>query len=231
MMGGFDDADAGILDQVRRGDILPGFSVIAGDMNESIVRSGPEGIDVMPGGRQREHRRIDLGAIHVPGDHAAADAEGSRIRVSEVRAYLIPTLSFVGGHPHVLGASVEPLVVQWRKDDREGPLPSFGENFCLFARKETGIDLDVTDLSRATVEPGQQCALAAGIEDIGVIGILCNIAAFASAYRIGITEARLDGVVTGDHMVPVLAGHGNGRIVLLGAGHMIREIAGGNDVV
>jgi hypothetical protein len=68
--------------------------------------------------------------------------------------------------------------------------------FASSPEKKAGVDLDVTDLSRAAVEPGQQCALAAGIEDIRVIGILCNIAALASAYRIGITEARLDGVVT-----------------------------------
>ena len=53
-----------------------------------------------------------------------------------------------------------------------------------------------------------------------MIGILCNIAALASAYRIGIAEARLDGVVACDHVMPVLAGHGNGRIILLGAGHL-----------
>src|SRR3984957_12495981 len=96
MMRSFNDANACIFHHIRWCNVLPGFSIIAGDMNESIIRSGPEGIDLKPGGRQREYGRIDLWAVHVPGDHATAHTEGGRVRVSQVRAYLIPTLSFVG---------------------------------------------------------------------------------------------------------------------------------------
>src|SRR5580658_2622428 len=66
-----DGADAGILHHIRWGNILPGSSIVSRHMNKAIVGTGPQGVDVLPGGRKGKYSPIDLRPIHIAGDDTA----------------------------------------------------------------------------------------------------------------------------------------------------------------
>src|SRR5580658_1819258 len=95
-----DGTDASVLHHIRWGNILPGFSIISRHMNKAIVRTGPQGVDILPGGREGEYGPIDLRPIHIAGDHPAAHTQCRRVGISQVRAYPVPALSLVGRYPY-----------------------------------------------------------------------------------------------------------------------------------
>ena len=72
-------------------------------------------------------------------------------------------------------------------------------------------------LAGAAVDPRQQAAVAAGVEDVGVFGIRRDVAALAAADVVELAAAG--------------ARHAGGAVVLLRAADVIRHVRGGEDVV
>ena len=73
---------------------------------------------VLPGA-EREHRRVDLRAVHVVRDRPARVLHRLRIVTGEVAADLVPRLAAVGRLPDVLRRGVEHVRIDRREDDRD----------------------------------------------------------------------------------------------------------------
>ena len=76
---GVDDADADEIRQALGRDVLPILSAVASDVDQAVVRAGPDGVDVLGRGGDGEDGRVDFGAVLVLGDGAAGIAERFRI--------------------------------------------------------------------------------------------------------------------------------------------------------
>ncbi len=135
----------------------------------------------------------------------------------QVRTDALPALALVGGFEDVLRRGIERLGISRRDHDREGPLKSFGDVRRRRAHRVVRPDVDRSPFAGAAVDSGQQPAVAARVEDVDVSGIRRDVAALAATDRVQL-------VATG-------AGHARGRVVLLGAAHVIRNVRGRENVV
>ena len=218
----FQDAHPAELRQVRRRDLRPGPAVIPGQMHPAVVGGDPDGVEVVLRGSDREDRGVDLRPVHVHGDEAAGLAERLRVGVGEVGADLRPGLAIVGGEVEELRTRVEPVLVERREHDGESPLPAVRQRARRFAGEEPRIDLDVADLAVRPVVPGQQRALAAGVEHIEVRRMLRDVSALAPAGRVVPAAPRPPRL----HVVPALAGNAHRGVVLLRSAHMVGKVVG-----
>ncbi len=133
-------------------------------------------------------------------------------------------MAVVHGAPEVLRTGVHDAGVERVEDDGEGPLPAFLERAGRFAGEEERVDLDVARVAGAAVEAREQGALAAGVEEVGIGGVRRDVAAFAAADGVGCGAAA-------STASPGRAGDADGGAILLRAADVIRNVAGGRDVI
>src|ERR1041384_1971938 len=92
-------ANSGSSFGVMLGQLLPPSR---GDVGAPVVGAGPDGPDILIGGRDGEDRGVHFGAVHVVGDRPARWAERLRIGPGEIARDPLPGLSLVGRLPEVL---------------------------------------------------------------------------------------------------------------------------------
>ena len=198
-------------------------------MHQPIVRAGPDHVDVLLAGCQREHGAVDLGAVHVVRNGAARIFHGLRIVAAQIAADGLPGVAAVGRLPHALRAGVEHVRIDVGEDDRVGPLPAFLGVLRRFAGEEAGVGAHFLELAGAAVQACQERAVVgAAEEEIRVGGVRGNVT--------GLTAAHL---VRGDRRVAAkalsgrvgVAWHAQRAVVLLRAADMEGQVGGRNHVV
>ena len=164
------------------GDIGPGRSVVARDMEFPVVASGPEDAG---GVRRLGDREEDggVGRAHIVEGEAAGLTLERRVVVGQVGADRLPTLAAVRGAVHPLAAGVHPVGVVRRDVHREGPL----EPVAQFRRRPplrvVRPDAHIPRLAGALVEPFQDAFVAARPDDAGVARVGDGETRFAAADR------------------------------------------------
>src|SRR5258708_33151459 len=72
----------------------------------------------------------------------------------------------------------------WNENNREGRLPAFLECAGRHTREKHRIDFDVPLVARLAIIAREQRSLAAGVENVRILGIRRDITTFAAARRI-----------------------------------------------
>ncbi len=91
-----DDRDQRPLRQLRRRDILPGLAVVAREMNQTVVRAGPEDPFLQRRLREGEYGAVVVHAVAVNSNRATGRPHLAGVVAREVGADNLPALAFVG---------------------------------------------------------------------------------------------------------------------------------------
>ena len=222
-------ADAREVAERLRRHVLPVGAAVARHLHVAVVGAGPDDAAVLRGRRDREHRRVGFDAGVVLRDGAAGGAHRLRIVAREVRADLFPALSLVGRFPDVLRADVDDPRVGRRHDDRKRPLEPLGDVGGRIAHRIVRVGIDLPLLAGALVLPGDQAAVAAGVEDVRVARVARDVPALAATHRVEHLVRAAAG--SARSALGRDAGHARGAVVLLGAADVIRDVLGRDHVV
>ena len=129
----------------------------------------------------------------------------------------------------MLRADVDDSRIGRRHHDRERPLEALRDVGRRVPHRVVGVRVDRTLLTRVAIEPRDQAAVAARIEDVRVARIARDVAALAAAHRvehlIGASARSPRAALRG------LARHAGRAVVLLGAADVIRHVLRRDDVI
>ena len=211
----------------RRGHVGPGLAAVAGHLHDAVVRAGPDQIAVLLARGQREHRAVDLRAVHVVRDRTARIPHRLRVVPRQVAADRVPRVAAVGRLPHALRRGVEHVRVGVREDDRVGPLPPLLDVPRRLTGEEAGVGAHFLQLARALVVAREERAVVrAGEVQVGIARVRCDVAGLAAARLVG--RHRWHAAEAARARV---ARHAQRAVVLLRTAHVERDMRGGDHVV
>src|SRR6266700_7376038 len=98
------------------------LAVIGRDLNQSIVRSGPDRSFFYRGLREREDRVVIFNRRNVVCKRAAAWLLFAFVVTREIAANLGPALAVIGGFENAFSRCVEHVRVMWGQHERRHPL-------------------------------------------------------------------------------------------------------------
>ena len=147
----------------------------------------------------------------------------------QIRADLHEALTFVRRLPQVLRSDIEHGRIGRRQHDRERPLKALRDVGGRISHRIIGIRIDRALLAGSAIQSGDQAAVAAGIEDVGIVRVARDVAAFAAAHGIEHLIGATAGPTRAALRLP--AGHARGAVVLLRTADVIRHVSGRDDVV
>ena len=206
-----------------------GLAAVARHLHVAVVGAGPDQV-ARPSAtararrRRRRSRRRFRRLVIGPPDRCIV----RRIVTRQVRADPRPALAFVRRLPDVLRRDVEHVRIGRRVHDRERPLKPLDDVLRRIAHRVVGIRIDFPQLAGFPVEAGDQAAVAAGEEDVGVARIVGDVAALAAADRI---EDAIGAAVAAARPAGRLARHARRAVVLLRAADVIRNVGRRDHVV
>ena len=224
---GVDQADPRVYRKARGRHVRPVATAVFRYVHESVVRTGPHGPVVEIRRRDRVERRIDFRSVLIEHDLAARRPERVGIRAREIGTDLRPVETLVRAAPQVLGAGVEGVGLLRRKDDGERPVPAFVHGRRRLAHDDIRVRKDVAHAFGLPIETRQTIRLSRE-ENALFFRMHRDIAHLAAGHgvivRIPVLRRKPE-VRTG------AAGDAYGRIVLLRAAHMVREVVGCRDAI
>ncbi len=178
-------------------------------MHQAVVRSRPEEVRLEGRFGQGEDGAVDLGAGVVLGDRTAGGLEGGRVVAGEIGGDRFPGGALVGGAEDDVRGGVEGVRVVGRKQRRRRPVEPVAEVFGAPAGVLLWPYCYIAQLADGVVVAGEQALVAAGVDNIRVVGADGDVARFAPADLVPLGD--------GDRVVIGAAGDAHGRVVLLGA--------------
>src|SRR6185312_8596037 len=140
----------------------------------------------------------------------------------------LPGLAAVGGLVHVLATHVDPVVVEGRDRERDGPIPAV-----LHVRRRPSVVhvrpyAHVPHLAVAHVHAGDHAFVASRPHNVGVGRIRGGEAAFASAYGLEVAGCDAAAAAAAGERV---AGPAEGGSVLQVAENVVGDVVIGRDVI
>ena len=217
-----DHRDARPLRQAGRRHVLPAFSAVARDVDQSVIRAGP---DHSGGARRfgdREHGRIVLDGCLVFGDRAAGRAERARVVPGEIGTDRLECLAFVVRLKNHAAPDVHPSRVVRRDHDRVGPLKAILRVRGVVAHRVVRPWIEVPLKTGFDVLSGEETAVRSREHDVGRVGPHRDVAALAAADVVPVADVD---------SAALPAGAAQRRVVLLRAADAIREMVGRSHVV
>ena len=193
-VAGLDARHAAVDRHVRRGDLLPARAIVAREVHQPVVGTGPQHSLLLRRLGEGEDRPVVLHRRLVPGDRAAGGAEGFGVVAREIGRDHLPALPVVDRAMHVVARGVHHVGVVRRHDDREGPLEPIPEIDCRVAHRVVGVRIDVAREAGAHVLARDQRAVAAGVGDVRIVGAHGDVAGLATTRFhpvAGVDTARL----------------------------------------
>ena len=169
--------------------------------------------------RDRVQRAVDLGPVLVLHDGAAGVVERLRLGAGQIRADPLPRLPVIEGPPQVLRSGVQRVRGRRRHRDRVGPVPPLGHVARGLAHDDARPGLYVGDHAGRPVVAGERVGRPR-IEDVGIGGVLRDVAHLASAHRVHPLRARAARVAE----MSGLRRHARGGVVLLRAADVVGEV-------
>src|SRR5690606_13444137 len=106
----------------------------------------------------------------------------ARLCACEVGADALPALPLVRALPDVLRRRVQRFRSTAREHDGERPLDAFLEVLRGPAHRVLRPYVDRAPLARRVVEAVERTAIAAGVENVGDLGVITDVTALASAW-------------------------------------------------
>ena len=127
----------------RRRHVSPVFSAVAGDIYESIIRSGPNGAGLDWGFHHGEDRVVILDAGVVFGDWPSRRVLFGLVVARQIGTDHFPTLSFVRRFEEHVSGRVERIRIVGREDQRKIPLEAIPNIACAPAHRIVRIRIHV----------------------------------------------------------------------------------------
>ena len=177
---GVDLVDHDPLRQPLGRDVLPALAAVAGDVDQAVVGAGPDHARLERRLGDVEDRVVVLDAGVVLGDRAARGALPRLVVARQVGRDHRPALAAVGALEQHLGGGVERARVVGREDDGEVPLEAVLEVGGAGAHRVVRPGVDVAELAGGMVQAGEQAAVGAAVDDVGVLGVGDDVAALAA---------------------------------------------------
>ena len=211
-VGGVDQRHLGPRFEGRRGHVLPGPAAVHGDVDQTVIASGPE--DVLAEIRRR-HGVDDTGmASDCGGGRGVLPDAGRNKRVGpgQVRADPGPVPAAVQGLPHGVGGEVQRAGIDRREQHWCRPQRAI-------VRPAEQAWPDFLNLAGAAVVPGHLAA----VDQIGIQRIGRDVAVFLDPHRMPFAEGDL----------PVIAAARDARraALLLAAADAVGKGIVGGDVI
>src|SRR3954462_10862084 len=117
-MAGFNDGDFLERGHIWRRDFIPLLTAVTSEMDASVVRAGPNAVDI----ERRRRYRINYAALHGLGRFFVAifaDAHRNfKRRASEARRNRLPALAAVHRLPQSIGGEIKDVRVARGEHDR-----------------------------------------------------------------------------------------------------------------
>ena len=223
MWRGIDETDHAPSRHVLRRNIRPVLSIIAGQMDQSVVASGPEQALLPRRLGECEHGVIVFDTGDVEGNRAARGLLLGFVVASQVRADGFPGASLVTATQYHLRRGVQHVGIVRRDEQRLGPLQAVLEAGCAIARNIQGIDRHVAEIVGAVIVAGHLTAVGIRVNDLAILGVGRDEATFAAAHG--------EPILPADHSLVIATGNGDGGVVLLRAVHAIREAVVHRDMI
>ena len=151
-------------------DVIPASAVVPADVDQTVVRSGPDHALFQRRLGDREQYRGVRGTGVIRRETARLALQFGVVG-GQVGADDLPGAAAVVGAMNVLAAGVDDVVVVRRDREREGPLESIANVACRPAFGVVGPDADVLRVSSAQVIAFEDAVVAARPDDVAVGGV------------------------------------------------------------
>ena len=220
---GFDHADGAPLGHSFGRHIVPALAAILGDVNQTIVAAGPD--QVFLGGTL--HYRKD-GVVHLDTGVVFGNGASGRLLLGfvvarEVGGNHAPAHTLIGGLEKNFPSVIKSVRIVSREHDRFGPLETVLQISHPPADHVARPRIDRLRLLGVMIVAGNVSAIRTGINDLGVLGIGSDIAAF--------TAADLVKVALIDAAAGTRRGNRDRGIILLRSVQPVGKSVVGSDVV
>ena len=165
--------------------LCPVSPAILGQMQVTIIGASPQHPLFMGRFSQRENGGVGFRSQRVLVDRAAGWLERFRVGSRQVRANGLPALPFVGRFKNVVAANINHIAVVGGVNDGVGPGKAVFVLPCAIAAHPHRPGCHQANLFGAMIIPLQGVAAAGGAanrahkNDVGVVGVDGNVAAFA----------------------------------------------------
>src|ERR1022692_1810996 len=213
---GLDGVDLHPFRHVFWRDVLPVLAAVLGDVHQAVIGAGPDQPRLHGRFRHGENYVVVFDTGVVLGDWSAGWPLLGFIVAREIARDHFPASAAVGGLEDVIAGAVQRVRIVGRKDNWIGPLETVLHGFGARAHGVIGPDGDVAKLSGAMVVASEQAIVRAGIDDIGILRIGRQPAAFGATNVVPIAHTHAALIAAGSDW--------DGAVVLLGAVGVIREI-------
>ncbi len=117
-----DDRDTREVAQLFRRDVAPGFAAVLAEVDQPVIRPGPQHARLQRRLGQREHGSVVLGRRLIERDRPARGTKRPGVVAREVGRDRGPRLALIRGLEDHVGASVQHARVMRRNQQRRGPL-------------------------------------------------------------------------------------------------------------
>ena len=200
--------------------IFPGFTIQTsagfGNMNQPIVRTGPEQVFFVRRFGCCENGAVVFHTGIVFCDGPSGRPQFGRVVPRQIRAGQFPRAPAIITGVDMVRGCIEFFRIVGRKENRKIPLKPVFHAFRAMPHRVVGPDVDSLHLFGSMVQPGQETIVTAAINNVIVQGVNSNMTTFAAG--------GFFPVVLADRSAIGAVQYAQGRVVLLGYINAVGEV-------